>query len=143
MTPKKMEEGEPTPVRKRILEVGDDDAIRQLYARVCKSWGYDVIQARYGDEALTLYRECGPFVLVLTDLYWYDRIPEPPLSDTKTIRHGIQLALAIRKLAPEQKIALHTASSTLPGQMPTELGDVPILQKPFSIEELQSCLENL
>ena len=70
-----------------------------------------MIQARCGDEAINLFRKCGPFVLVLSDLYWYDGGIEPPLSNTKAIRHGIQLALAIRKLAPEQNIVIHTAAS--------------------------------
>jgi DNA-binding LytR/AlgR family response regulator len=78
---------------------------------------------------------------VLTDLYWYDRGGiEPPLSNTKAIRHGIHLALAIRKLAPEQNIVIHTAASQVREQMPKELGDIRILEKPFSLEELESLL---
>ena len=80
-------------------------------------------------------------MLVLSDLYWYDGGIEPPLSHTKTIRHGIQLALAIRKLAPEQNIVIHTAASQVREQIPKELGDIRILEKPFSKEELESCLE--
>jgi len=100
-----------------------------------------VVQARCGDEALNLYRKRGPFVLVLSDLYWYDRgATEPPLSSTKAIRHGIQLASAIRKLAPEQKIVIHTGASRVREQMPKQLGDVCILEKPFRVEELEALL---
>jgi CheY-like chemotaxis protein len=133
--------GRSTASKGRILEVGDSQPIREFIAAICKSRGFDVIQARCSDEALNLYRKCGPFVVVLSDLYWYDGGIEPPLSNTKAIRHGIQLALAIRKLAPEQNIVIHTAASQVREQMPKELGDIRILEKPFSREELESCLE--
>jgi CheY-like chemotaxis protein len=132
-----------TATKECILEVGDSQAVREFIAAICKSRGFDVIQARDGDEALSLYRKFGPFVVVLSDLYWYDGGIEPPLSNTKAIRHGIQLALAIRKLAPEQKIVIHTAASQVREQIPKELGDIRILEKPFSRAELESCLENL
>ena len=67
----------------RILEVSDDQPVREIIAAICKSRGFDVIQARCGDEAINLFRKCGPFVLVLSDLYWYDGGIEPPLSNTK------------------------------------------------------------
>lgn len=127
--------------KRRILEVSDEGAVREMIAAICKSRGFDVIQARCGNEALKLYRKGRPFTLVLSDLYWYggDRI-EPPLSDTKTIRHGIQLAVAIRKLAPAQNIVIHTAALNVREQMPKELGDIRILEKPFRKEELESLL---
>jgi DNA-binding LytR/AlgR family response regulator len=79
---------------------------------------------------------------VFTDLYWYDEIPEPPLR-IQTIRDGIQLALAIRRIAPEQRIVIHTASSTVREQMPDELRDVLVLQKPYRVKEVELFLENL
>jgi len=133
--------GRPTATKDRILEVSDDGAFREIIGAFCKNRGFDVIQARCGDEALNLYRKGGPFKLVLSDLYWYDGSEiEPPLSNKKAIRHGIQLALAIRKLAPEQNIVIHTSASQAREQMPKELGDVRILKKPFSREELELLL---
>jgi CheY-like chemotaxis protein len=133
--------GRTTATKGRILEVSDNEPIRELIGAFCKNHGFDVIQARCGDEALNLFRKRGPFKLVLTDLYWYDEGGiEPPLSNNKAIRHGIQLALAIRKLAPEQNIVIHTSASQVREQMPKELGDVRILEKPFRLEELESLL---
>ena len=143
MTVKKPEEGAILPIKKRILEVSDEAVLREMIATICERRGFDVIQARYGDEAFRLYLERGPFALVLCDLYWYDRISEPPLSNTKVIRHGIQLASAIRRIAPKQKMVIHTGSFRVREQMPEELDDVPILSKPFRMEELEFCLENL
>ena len=143
MTAKKAEEGSILPIKKCILEVSDEEVLREMIATICERRGFDVIQSRCGDGALKLYRKSGPFALVLCDLYCYDKIPEPPLGNTETIRHGIQLALAIRKLAPEQKIVVHTGAFQVREQMPEELDDVPILSKPFRVKELESCLENL
>jgi CheY-like chemotaxis protein len=133
----------PTATKGRILEVSDNEPIRGIIAAICKSHGLDVIQARFGDEALNLFQKRGPFAVVLTDLYWYDEgAIEPPLSNKKAIRHGIQLALAIRKLAPEQNIVIHTAASQVREQMPRELSDIRVLKKPFSREELESLLQS-
>ena len=54
--------------------------------------------------------------------------------------HGIQLALAIRKLAPEQNIVIHTGASKVPEQMPEQLSDIRVLEKPFRVGELESLL---
>ena len=133
--------GRTTATKGCILEVSDHVSIRELIGAICKNHGFDVIQARSGDEALNLFRKRGPFKLVLTDLYWYDGDGfEPPLSNNKAIRHGIQLALAIRKLAPEQNIVIHTSASQVREQMPEELSDIRVLKKPFGVEELESLL---
>lgn len=133
--------GRTTATKGRILDVSDHGAIRELIGAICKNRGFDLIQARSGDEALNLFRKGGPFKLVLTDLYWYDGHGfEPPLNNKKAIRHGIQLALAIRKLAPEQNIVIHTGASQVREQMPKELSDIRVLEKPFRIEQLESLL---
>jgi len=107
--------GRTTATKGRILEVSDEEAIREIIVAMCESRGFEVIQARCGDEALSLYRTCSPFALVLSDLYWYNGgAIEPPLNYTETIRHGIQLALAIRKLAPAQ-----CSAAVVPSPLPT------------------------
>ena len=103
MTVKKSEEGSILPIKKRILEVSDEEVLREMIATICERRGFDVIQSRCGDEALKLYLKPGPFALVLCDLYWYDRITERPLGNTEGIRHGIHFASAIRQLAPKQR----------------------------------------
>ena len=128
--------------KRRILEVCDDESQRGYNAAICERQGFEVIQARCGDEAYKLYRKYRPFALVLTDLYFYDSIPECPLKKTRTIRDGIRFALAIRKLAPEQKIVIHTGASGLRELLPKELADVSVLVKPYRINQLQSLLES-
>src|SRR5581483_12139937 len=88
----------------RILEVGDSKAMRAIVSAICALRGFEVIQACYGDEALSLFRTRGPFALVLSDLYWYDEgVIEPPLSNTETIRHGVQLAWQFANSLPSRR----------------------------------------
>jgi CheY-like chemotaxis protein len=134
--------GASVPAKRRILEVSDSEGTREMNAAICEKRGFEVVQASQGEEALKLYQKSGAFAAVFTDLYWYDEIPEPPLR-IQTIRDGIQLALAIRRIAPEQRIVIHTASSTVREQMPEELRDVLVLQKPYRLKELELFLENL
>lgn len=143
MTPKKLGGSASVPVKKRILEVSDEKAFRAMTAAILENRGFEVVQASQGPEALNFYRECGAFAAVLTDLYWYDEVPEPPFR-VQRIRDGIQLALAIRELDPEQKILIHTGNSELARkQMPEKLGDVLILQKPYPIKDLILFLDGL
>jgi DNA-binding response OmpR family regulator len=54
--------------KRRILVVDDDPGIRQtLQIALCNA-GYDVIQARDGEEATRLWHETGPD-LVITDIH--------------------------------------------------------------------------
>jgi len=52
----------------------------------------------------------------------------------------MHFASAIRKLAAEQNILIHTAASEVREQIPKELGDSRILEKPLSREEMESLL---
>ena len=61
----------------------------------------------------------------------------------KATRHGIQLASAIRKLTPEQNIVIYTSALEVWEQIPKELGDIRILEKPFSRQALTGCNRDL
>ena len=49
-----------TVTKGRIPEVSDAQAVREIIATICKSRGFEVIQACDGDEALNVYRKLGP-----------------------------------------------------------------------------------
>ena len=132
-----------TPASKRrILEVSDDPAIRRINAIACERRGFEVMEASSGEEAIRLYEAHGPFTIVMTDLYYHEEPAEPP---TGVLRDGIELALAIRKKNPAQKIVLHTAASaaSVRNRLDPHLADVAILQKPYLLKDLESFLENL
>ncbi len=111
---------------RRILEVSDARGIREIVKLVSQKLGYEVIEATCGDEAIVLYKKQGPFDFVLTDLYYFDHITEPPLNKTDTIRDGIQLAQTLRTLAPAQRIVIHTGGKL---HLPEELADIQFLVK--------------
>ena len=88
--------------------------------------GFDVVESACGDEAIATFRERGPFDLVLTDLYYFDEIAEPPLSKSDCIRDGIHFIQSVRTINPHQRVAMHTGSQL---QLVGELAAIPILKK--------------
>jgi len=111
---------------KRILEVCDSSITREMITLSCRQMGFDVVESACGDEGIALFREHGPFDLVLTDLYYFDEIKEPPLSKSDCIRDGIQFVQSIRKINPHQQIAIHTSSQL---ESVGDLEAIPILKK--------------
>jgi CheY-like chemotaxis protein len=87
---------------------------------------FDVVECACGDEAIVLFREQGPFDLVLTDLYYFDEITEPPLTESNCIRDGIQFSREVRTIRSDQHIAIHTGSQQ---QLVGEVVAIPILEK--------------
>lgn len=58
-----------TPLGPTILVVDDDADVRRATRRVLESYGYDVIEANDGVEAVDIFRACaGRIALVLTDV---------------------------------------------------------------------------
>jgi len=82
----------------RILVVEDDDAIRDLVARVLREVGYETRVASNGVEALGLFETEASCDLLLTDLL----MPEMP---------GDELVRRARALHPDLKVLYLTAYS--------------------------------
>ena len=54
----------------RLLLVDDDDSVRRSTSRILKLWGYEVVAAASGDQAIELFQESGEsFDLAIVDLY--------------------------------------------------------------------------
>jgi CheY-like chemotaxis protein len=122
----------PTPglsVRRRILVVDDEVALRSLVSRGFRERGYEVVEVADGLSALDAARSTSiPFSLVVTN----HRMPH---------LDGPTLAACLRELDPTLPI-IHisgshgTRNATLPP-------DVPTLFKPFSIWDLLDEAEKL
>ena len=127
---------------KRILEVCDSQSLREMIAFLCRKMGFEVAEASSGDEAFPIYREQGPFDLVLTDLFYFDHHTEPLVSKSDCIRDGIQLIRLIRAMKPDQRIVMHTGSDL---ESNGELADIPILRtgEPDFLPNLRSVLNRL
>jgi DNA-binding NtrC family response regulator len=81
-------------MKKKILVVDDVDTIARVYARFLERQGYEVRIAFNGDEALGEWERFKPD-LVISDI----RMPK---------MSGFELASAMRKTKPDQKIILMT-----------------------------------
>jgi PAS domain S-box-containing protein len=109
-----------------ILLVEDDGAVRRLSRDVLTQAGYTVIDARDGEEALTIARPyLTPVDLVLTDVVM------PGLA-------GEELAARLRKGFPAIRV-LYTSGYTPPtGQAGAREASAPFLPKPFLPSDLLS-----
>jgi PAS domain S-box-containing protein len=102
-----------------ILFVEDDGAVRRLARDVLNYAGYNVIDARDGDEALTLTRAHPTTIdLVVTDVVM------PGLT-------GRELAVQLRIAFPEMRV-LYTSGYTQTAAMTAGIdAEAPFLPKPF------------
>ena len=108
-----------------VLVVEDEGGIRALMRKILQKQGYEVLEARNGEEALGLAEEhAAPIHLLLTD------IEMPEMS-------GYELANRLKALRPEMKILF---VSTAGEEELTHFGRPPahsaFLQKPFSLAAL-------
>jgi PAS domain S-box-containing protein len=114
-----------------ILVVDDEDAIRQITRGTLETFGYRVLIAADGTEALALYAENrGEIKLVLTDMVM------PFMDGPATIR-------ALQRLNPKLKII---AASGLSTNQPRDAGLEGIgafLTKPYTAERLLRAIADL
>jgi two-component system cell cycle sensor histidine kinase/response regulator CckA len=115
----------PTSGKERLLLVEDDDAVRRVGLRVLRSGGYDVLEARTGEEACERLTEHPEGIaLVITDVVM------PGMS-------GPALAEAIRQRWPDTRIILMSGyADDAVTRQGVFTGDVPFVQKPYSPSDL-------
>jgi two-component system, cell cycle sensor histidine kinase and response regulator CckA len=120
--------GRPIPAiggSETVLVVEDEEAVRTLTCRVLGQYGYHVMEARNGREAIALLEEERPAVdVVLTDVVM------PEMS-------GLELSRRLTVLRPDVPVLFmsgYTESEKL--QPEIHESEAPFLQKPFSAESL-------
>ncbi|MEN9575294.1 MAG: hypothetical protein RL514_3149 [Verrucomicrobiota bacterium] len=119
----------------KILLVDDEDSVAQIITKALTSFGYEVVRAANGKEALQLY-DPQTISLVLTDLFM-------PNMD------GMELITKLEQLDPAVRIiAMSGGGRAIPGTylpMAERLGAVKTLAKPFPMEALRlavrECLD--
>jgi nitrogen-specific signal transduction histidine kinase/CheY-like chemotaxis protein len=112
-----------------ILVAEDDDQLRPLIRNILECYGYRVLEARRGEEAVAVCRSHPDRIhLVLTDVVM------PEMS-------GPELALRLREQRPEMRCLF---MSGYPGEAVARYGvqgpDMALLQKPFSAAALAEGL---
>jgi len=114
-----------------VMIVEDETSLRSLLEAVLKSWGYNVLVAAHGNEALTVSSGYpGNIHLVITDMVM------PGMS-------GQELVAKLRATRPE---SLFLYVSGYPGDIALKNGaidDTPYLQKPFGLTQLADRLRQL
>lgn len=104
-----------------ILVVDDEEEVREILAETLVDFGYQVITAASGEEALPVLRRERTVSLVITD------VRMPGMS-------GLELAERIREGWPDVKIVL-ISGYFLPQAVPQRF-----LKKPFHMKELATIV---
>ncbi len=107
-----------------ILIVDDDAAIREIAAKALSLGGHHTLTAETGPEAMMLFREQGPFEVVLCDLGM------PGMN-------GLQVAKEIKAVAPHTVFLLMTGwGAELDERAVAQEGVDQIIRKPFDVEQV-------
>jgi len=115
-----------------ILVVDDEAAVREITKQILESYGYEVLLAKDGTEAVVHYAEKRAQVrVVLTDMMM------PFMDGAATIR-------ALRRIDPTVKI-ISTSGLAMPGQAKEAagLGVDAFLAKPYTADALLETLRNV
>jgi len=110
------------------LLVENDDSLLNFLKRSLTEEGYEVHPASNSEEGLRLYRDCGPFNVVLID-YFVPQSDERKIDYWGPPTNGIKLAEDIRRKNPSQGIIIAAFAYRSVGEVPRprELMDIPVL----------------
>jgi len=108
-----------------IAVVDDNPAVRRFTATVLRMYGYRVLEAGCGAEAMDAAEHHGnPVDLLLTDI-------DMPGMD------GVALSREVRERWPETKVVFMSGGAT-----PDSFGGEPFLSKPFALRELVAAVDD-
>jgi CheY-like chemotaxis protein len=128
---------------KSALLVESDESLTICFRQLLQKDGYAVRLASDTEEGLRLFRECGPFNVVLINYY----VPEKKGTGIDCLVpqiHGVRLAVAIRNMNPSQGIIIvaldYQCASDVP--RPAEVVHIPVLIDTGN-GQLRSLLEKI
>jgi DNA-binding NtrC family response regulator len=117
-------------IKKRILIVDDDHAMRLALSESLESCGYSIESAENGGDALNLFSKTN-FDLVVTDM----RMPGMT---------GIEVLKGVKNMAPDVPVILITAYGTVSNAVEAmKEGAAEFIMKPFSLEDIESTIRNV
>lgn len=112
-----------------ILIVDDDETVRDLLVLTLGRLGHTVLQAANGNEAMALFRQHRPD-MVITDMVMPDR-------------DGIETIMDLRRDGSTVPIIAISGNSLLTGlylKTAQQLGALQVLSKPFTLEQLRAVV---
>jgi DNA-binding NtrC family response regulator len=115
---------------KRVLVVDDEEAIRELLTDYLNKFGYEVVCAADGQEAMQKYMK-GHFDIVLSDFVM------SPMD-------GLELLGEIRKMDPDATFIMITGYPSIDSAMEAmKRGARDYITKPFNIDEIRLKMERV
>ncbi|MGZ6292573.1 MAG: sigma-54-dependent transcriptional regulator [Syntrophales bacterium] len=115
---------------KRVLVVDDEEAIRELLTDYLNKFGYEVVCAANGREAMQKYVK-GHFDIVLSDFVM------SPMN-------GLELLAEIRKIDPDAIFIMITGYPSIDSAMEAmKKGAKDYITKPFNIDEIRLKMERV
>jgi CheY-like chemotaxis protein len=112
--------------KQRILVVDDDPGIRQTLQVALSNAGYEVLQARDGDEATRLWHEAGPD-LVITDIHMPRKSGLLLIEDLRA-NGSVTPIIAMTDGGPARNLNLLGVAALL--------GSLRTVVKPFTLDEM-------
>jgi DNA-binding response OmpR family regulator len=117
----------------RILIIDDEDQPRRMLQQVLIRAGYEVIEARDGNQGLQLFR-ASPTDLIITDIL----MPE---------KEGLETIIDLRREFPAIKIIAISGGGRTGNlnflEVAKRLGAQRTLQKPFELQEMIAAVREL
>jgi DNA-binding NtrC family response regulator len=113
----------------RIMVVDDEDELLSLYSEMLTLFGHEIVAAVVnGEEALEAYRSM-------------DKKPDLIILDHRMpVRNGLETAMEILGMDPDEKIIFISADSTIRDKA-LEIGVLDFLEKPFMLSKLKDTIE--
>ena len=115
----------------RILVVDDDPGIRQTLSIALSNVGYEVLQARDGEEATSIWQQAGPD-LVIADIHMPRKSGLLLIEDVNTYSPSTPI-IAITDGGPAKNLSLLGLAE--------HLGSVRTIAKPFTLEEVVKAVD--
>lgn len=117
--------------KKTILIVDDEEIVRDVGRKILEEFGYKVVTAKNGEEAVGLCRDLkGQIDLVILDLGM------PGMG-------GMECLALLRKEFPGLNIVVSSGSSDQEPRRAIESGAVAFLNKPYRMNDLLELVEKL
>jgi PAS domain S-box-containing protein len=115
----------PRPGRETVLLVEDESGVRSLARRALQEFGYRILEAKNGAEALAVARQSSdPIDLLLTDV-------------VMPVMGGRELAQRLKQERPETRVLFTSGYPDTAGmQQDVEEAGVPYLPKPYTPNQL-------
>lgn len=117
---------------RRILLIDDDEQFRNMVRQYLQRCGYEVTEARDGEEGVRLFLE-DPVELVISDVI----MPE---------KEGIETVMEIKRQFPQTKIIVVSGGGWYGTDIDFDMAkklDAVTLKKPFELPELTAAIEQL